>query len=223
MRAKFLEQLEQLNDSLVKMGVLVEQAIDNAVKALIERDTALARQIIESDDEIDSMDTEIESFCVKLILRQQPVASDLRLITSAMKMITDLERIGDHASDISEITLLLADMPYRKNLEHISQMADATTKMIKDSIDAFVNNDLELAHAVIDHDDIVADLFVTVKKDLLALISEDANNGDQAIDLIMIAKYFERIGDHATNVAESVIYSITGVYKNEPGRQVKGS
>ncbi|MCL2030901.1 MAG: phosphate signaling complex protein PhoU [Oscillospiraceae bacterium] len=213
MRSKFDQQLTLLNNSLVEMGALVERAIANAVKALIERDTNLARLIIAADDEIDSKDREIESLCIKLLLHQQPVASDLRLITAAMKMITDLERIGDHASDISELTLLLADMPYHKNLEHISQMAEATAKMIRDSINAFVKKDLKLAEAVIAYDDEVDDLFVTVKNDMLTLIGEDPKNGDQAIDLIMVAKYFERIGDHATNIAEWTIFSIAGTHK----------
>jgi phosphate transport system protein len=213
MRIKFDEQLEHLNHTLVEMGALVERAIANAVKALVERDTELAQTVIDSDDEIDRKDSEIEGLCIKLILHHSPVANDLRLVTAAMKMITDLERIGDHASDISEITLLLASMPYRKNLEYISQMAEATMKMIKDSISAFVNKDLTLADAVIEYDDVVDELFVTVKSDLLELISEDARNGDQAVDLIMIAKYFERIGDHATNIAEWAIFSITGLHK----------
>jgi len=215
MRSRFEEQLTYLHNSLIEMGALVERAIANAVKALTEKDTELARQVIASDDEIDDKEREIESLCIKILLQQQPVASDLRLVSAAMKMITDLERIGDHAADISELTLLLAEMPYRRNLEHIKQMAEATTKMIADSIDAFVKKDLALANAVIDADDIVDDLFVTVKSDLLELIDEDVKNGDKAIDLIMIAKYFERIGDHATNVAEWVIFSLTGSHKKK--------
>ena len=213
MRSKFDEQLARLNDSLVEMGELVEKAIENANKALIEQDTELAQRVIAADDEIDNREREIEALCLKLILRQQPVARDLRLVSSALKMITDLERIGDHATDISEMTLLLAGMQYIKNLEHISQMAEATMKMITDSINAFVKKDLDLANEVIAYDDKVDDLFATVKNDLLQLINENVKNGDQVIDLIMVAKYFERIGDHATNVAEWVIFSITGTHK----------
>jgi len=214
MRTKFEEQLTQLNDQLIKMGRMVEQAIENATKALTEQDIALAQRIIDSDDEIDAMEKEIESLCLKVILQQQPVARDLRLVSSILKMTTDLERIGDHASDISEITLLIADKPFIKDLEHIPQMAAVTMKMVTESIKAFVNGDLELAKNVIATDDIVDEIFVVVKEDLITLIKENSKNGDQAIDLIMITKYFERIGDHAVNVAEWVVFSLTGKHKD---------
>jgi len=213
MRYKFDEQLKQLNNVLVEMGGIVKRAIMDATKALIDQDVALAQRIIASDDEIDQKEDEVESLCLKIILQQQPVARDLRLISSVLKIVTDLERIGDHASDISEITLHLAGKQYIKKLEHIPQMAEATMKMVTESIDAFVNNDLELAQKVIDYDDVVDDLFVSVKNDLIELINKNAQNGDQAIDLVMIAKYFERIGDHATNVAEWVVFSLTGKHK----------
>ncbi|MCL1807690.1 MAG: phosphate signaling complex protein PhoU [Oscillospiraceae bacterium] len=213
MRIKFEEQLAKLNDSLINMGNMVKEAISNADKALIEKDTELAKKVIASDDEIDQKEREIEKLCLKIIMQQQPVARDLWLISSVLKTVSDLERIGDHASDISEITLHLADTKYRKNLEHISQMAEVTMEMVVKSIDSFVKKDQALANEVIACDDRVDDLFKTVKKDSLELISKDVNNGDQAIDLIMIAKYFERIGDHATNVAEWVIFSLTGQYK----------
>jgi phosphate transport system protein len=213
MRIKFEKQLAQLNAALLEMGELVEKAIANAIKALVGKDTELAEQVIASDDEIDNKEQEIESLCLKLLLQQQPVASDLRLVSAAMKMITDLERIGDHASDISELTLLLSGYSYRKNLEHVSQMAEVTAKMIKDSIEAFVKKDKKLANKVIAYDDKVDALFVEVRDDVLQLIQEDVNNGDKAIDILMIAKYLERIGDHATNVAEWVIFSITGRHK----------
>lgn len=214
MRSKFDEQLTQLNDSLVEMGVIVERAIGQTIKALIEQDVVLAQKIINSDDEVDNKEKEIESLCLKIILQQQPVASDLRLITSALKIITDLERIGDHAKDISELTLLLAGRQYVKKLEHIPQMAQATMKMVTDSIEAFVKKDLKLAESVIAYDDIVDELFVMVKSDLIELIKNGTANSDQAIDLIMIAKYFERIGDHATNVAEWIVFSLTGTHKD---------
>jgi len=214
MRSKFDEQLNQLNNSLMDMCRIVKQAIADADKALMEQDVALAQKIISSDDEIDNKEKEIESLCLKIILLQQPVvARDLRLVSTAIKIITDLERIGDHATDISEITILLANKKYIKKLEHIPQMAAATMKMLTDSIEAFVKKDLKLAKEVMDYDDTVDNLFETIKKDLIALIKEDSNNGDQAIDLIMIAKYFERIGDHATNIAEWVEFSLTGIYK----------
>jgi phosphate transport system protein len=213
MRAKFERQLAQLNAALIEMGTLVEKAIADAIKALVGKDTELAKQVIAFDDEIDNKEHEIESLCLKLLLQQQPVASDLRLVSAAMKMITDLERIGDHASDISELTLLLSEYSYRKNLEHVSQMAEVTAKMIKDSIEAFVKKDLKLANKVIEYDDNVDALFIEVRDDVLQLIQEDVKNGDKAIDLLMIAKYLERIGDHATNVAEWVIFSLTGHHK----------
>ena len=214
MRSKFDEQLNRLNNSLIEMCRIVKQAIADADKALIEQDIDLAQKIISSDDEIDNKEKEIESLCLKLILLQQPVAHDLRLVSTALKIITDLERIGDHATDISEITIILSGRKYIKKLEHIPQMAEATMKMLTESIDAFVKKDLELAKQVMAYDDIVDNLFETVKKDLIELIQENPANGNQAIDLIMIAKYYERIGDHATNIAEWVEFSLTGMYKD---------
>ena len=215
MRTRFDEQLKDMNNSLIQMGALIENAIALATKALIEQDSTLAQKAIDCDKEINEMEKHIESQCLKLILHQQPIASDLRLISTALKMITDMERIGDHATDISEITLLLSDVIYIKKLEHIPQMARATIKMVSDSIDAYVNKDLALADSVIKYDDAVDALFCTVKEDLIALIHEDVENGGQAMDFLMIAKYFERIGDHAVNIAEWVIFSITGEHKNQ--------
>ena len=214
MRAEFDEQLALMNSLLIKMGSYIEIAIDMAVKALIEQDKELAEKTIRFDDEIDSLEKEIEQICLSIILRQQPVAGDLRQVSAVLKMITDIERIGDHAGDMSEITILLADAVYIKKLEHIPMMAEATSKMVTDSIDAFVKRDQALAEAVIASDDAVDELFNRVKDDLIALIREDIDNGGQAIDLIMIAKYFERIGDHAVNIAEWVIFSITGEHKH---------
>jgi len=215
MRTRFDEQLKEMNNSLIQMGALIENAIALANKALVEQNSTLAKQAIDCDNEINEMEKHIESQCLKLILRQQPIASDLRLISTALKMITDMERIGDHATDISEITLQLSDAVYIKKLEHIPQMAQTTIKMVSNSIDAFVNKDLALADAVIKEDDIVDNLFCTIKEDLIALIHEDKKNGEQAMDLLMIAKYFERIGDHAVNIAEWVIFSITAKHKNK--------
>ena len=215
MRTRFDEQLGEMNNSLIQMGAFIENAIALATKALVEKDSILAKKAIECDNEINEMEKLIESQCLKLILHQQPIASDLRLISTALKMITDMERIGDHATDISEITLMLSDAVYIKKLEHIPQMAQATIKMVSNSIDAYVNKDLKLANAVIKYDDVVDGLFSAVKEDLIALIHEDVKNGEQAMDLLMIAKYFERIGDHAVNIAEWVIFSITGEHKNK--------
>lgn len=209
MRNRFDKELEQLNNQLIEMGALVETAISNATRALLEKDAALARMAL-NDTEVDEKEKEIERRCLKLLLQQQPIATDLRMISTALKMITDMERIGDQAEDISEITLRLMDDDYINDLEHIPQMAKATMRMVTGAIDAFVARDLVQAKAVIACDDVVDDLFVQVKDDLIRLIREDSKNGEQAIDLIMIAKYFERIGDHATNIAEWVVFSITG-------------
>lgn len=215
MRNRFDKELESLNTELIEMGLLIEKAIETAVEALISKNEILAKEAIQFDDIIDEKEKEIESKCLRLLLQQQPVASDLRLVSTALKMITDMERIGDHAADISEITLRLKDKEYIKKLEHIYQMSQGTIKMVKDSIDAFVAGDLDLANSVKAYDDIVDDLFNTVKNELIALIYKNAENGEQAVDLLMVAKYFERIGDHAVNIAEWVSFSITGKHNNE--------
>lgn len=210
MRNKFDQELDLLNNELIKMGSLVEDRIESAVDALINRDIDLARYIIQGDVEIDEMERDIESKCLKLILKQHPVAGDLRLISSILKMITDLERIGDHARDISEITLTFSNEEYIKELTHIPQMAEATIYMVKKSIDAFVNHDIDLAYEVINFDDKVDNLFDIIKDELIVLIREDIDNGEQAINFLMVSKYLERIGDHAENIAEWVLYSVTG-------------
>lgn len=210
MRNRFDQQLFQLNNMLIEMGALIKTAITLATQALENQDISLAKDAIAFDHEVDQMEKDIEALCLKLLLQQQPVAKDLRLISAALKMITDMERIGDQAGDISEITISLAGKPYIKKLEHIPQMAAGTIKMVTESIDAFVHKDLELARAVIDYDDVVDDLFNMVKFDLIELIRADSKNGEQALDLLMIAKYFERIGDHAVNIAEWVVFSISG-------------
>ena len=214
MRNRFDRQLSTLNDELIEMGSMIEKSIETAIKALVNQDVDLARHAIEADEEIDRQERIIEDLCLKLLLQQQPVAKDLRLISSALKMITDMERIGDHASDISEITISLADQPYIKKLEHIQQMAKETMIMLVGSIEAFVDKDLEKANEVIKRDDVVDDLFDKVKKELIQMIHENADKGEQAADLLMVAKYMERIGDHATNISEWVIFSITGEHKS---------
>ena len=210
MRNRFDRQLEQLNNELIEMGSLIEHAIQSAVTALVKKDVEQAKAAIEFDQEVDRQERDIEGLCMKLLLQQQPVARDLRLISAALKMITDMERIGDQAADISEITMLMAEEPYAHDLSLISQMAMETILMVTHSVDAFVQKDLGLAKSVIDHDDIVDKLFDDNKQKLILMIQENASYSEQAADLLMVAKYFERIGDHATNIAEWVIFSITG-------------
>jgi phosphate transport system protein len=215
MRNKFDEQLELLHTELIEMGALIENAIESASKALVQQSVKEARKAIAFDKEIDVKERDIESLCLKLLLQQQPVAKDLRFISAALKMITDMERIGDQAADISEIVILLSDKTYIKKLEHIPQMAAVTIKMVTKSVDAFVNRDVELSRAVVEMDDTIDDLFDQIKAELIELIGKDPGNGEQAIDLLMIAKYFERIGDHAENIAEWVEFAITGIHKHK--------
>ena len=210
MRNRFEKQLDQLNNELIEMGSLIEQAIAMAINALVNKDVEKAEQAIAFDEEINRQEKEIESLCLKLLLQQQPVAKDLRLISSALKMITDMERIGDHASDISEITISMANAPHIKKFDHIQEMAKETTVMVVNSIDAFVKKDIDLAHKVIQQDDVVDDLFVQIKRELIIMIKANPEYAEQATDLLMVGKYFERIGDHATNIAEWVIFSIVG-------------
>ena len=195
------------------MGALIEHAIQSASEALIKQDVESANSAITFDREVDQKERDIEALCLKLLLQQQPVAKDLRLISAALKMITDMERIGDQAADISGIVIYLNGKPYIKSLEHLPQMAEAAIRMVSGSIDAFINKDLALAREIIAMDDIIDDLFDTIKGELIDLISRNPENGEQAVDLLMIAKYFERIGDHAQNIAEWAEYSITGVHK----------
>ena len=215
MRNRFDAQLALLNEELLAMGALIERAIDDAAAALRGQDAEAANEAIALGDEIDQKEREIETLCLKLLLQQQPVARDLRLISAALKMITDMERIGDQAEDISELVLYLAGAPYVKALEHLPEMAEAAISMVHGSLDAFVKKDLALAREVIVQDDVIDGLFDVVKAELIALIRSDAENGEQAIDLLMITKYFERIGDHAQNIAEWVEYSITGMHKGK--------
>ena len=210
MRDKYMKQLENLNNNMIEMGAMIEKSIENAISALVRQDVETAKKAIEYDAEIDEMEKNIENMCMKILLSQQPVASDLRTVSSALKMVTDMERIGDHAADISEITIMMADKPYRCILEKIEKMAKETMIMLVQSIESYVNKDIEKAKAVINHDDIVDGLFDEVKKALIVAIKDDDEDGEQMADLLMVAKYLERIGDHATNISEWVIYSITG-------------
>ncbi|HAS91055.1 MAG TPA: phosphate transport system regulatory protein PhoU [Clostridiales bacterium] len=210
MRNRFDRELDTLNLELIKMGSMIESAIEYSSKALINQDLSFVKKVNELEIEIDDMERSIESHCLKLLLQQQPVAKDLRIISTALKMITDMERIGDNAEDIAEITKNLVNQKFIKDIVHIPQMAEATMSMVKRSIDAFVNKDRNLAEEVCKSDDIVDNLFNIIKDELIEKIQENKSNGEQAIDLLMIAKYFERIGDHAENIAEWVIFSITG-------------
>ena len=215
MRNRFDRELASLHDLLIRMGTLSQHSIESAKGALLQKDVELAQKAHDYEREVDETEKEVERRCLKLLLQQQPVASDLRVISTALKIITDLERIADQACDISELAMRMVDQPYIKKLVDIPKMADAAIKMVKESIDAFVAGDIDLAQKVIAYDDVVDDLFDLVKNDLIAMIRQDAANGEQAVDLLMVAKYFERIGDHATNVAEWVVFSITGQHKNE--------
>ena len=215
MRTKFDEQLEQLNVALITTGALCEDAISTAAKALLENDMELAKKVKPIELEIDQKEREIENLCMRLLLQQQPVARDLRVISSALKMITDMERIGDQAADISEVTLHLIDAKYKRDMEHIRKMAAETTCMVVQSVEAYVEKDEEKAKEVIAHDDIIDDLFIKSREDVISLIRSNPEEGACATDLLMIAKYFERIGDHACNIAEWVIFSITGEHKKK--------
>lgn len=209
-QSRFEKQLNTLNQQMVQMGSMVEQSIEMAVSALVTKDSEKAHNVIEYAADVSNQERQIEGMCMKLLLCQQPVASDLRMISSALKMITDMERIAVQSAEISELTIRMEETPYIKKLEHVQQMAKETILMVVKSIDAFVNKDLELAQEVIAMDDVVDDLFIKIKQELIGLINQDASNGEQATDLLMIGKYFERIGDHAVNIAQWVTFSITG-------------
>lgn len=202
-------ELQKLNASLLEMGEMIRMAIDGPVTALLEFDHDKAREIIAYDEQIDRQNREIEQQCYTLLLSQQPVAGDLRMVSAALKMTTDMERIGDHAADISEIELMLENLP-TLSCAPIRQMATETSVMLIKSLEAFAQRDEEKANWVIDRDDVVDDLFDTVKSELIEAIRQNADNGEAATDLLMAAKYFERIGDHATNIAQWAIFSITG-------------
>jgi phosphate transport system protein len=214
MRSRFDEQLNNLSKELIAMGALCEQAIDLAARALFEGDLDAAAEVSRLEEEIDHAERGIESMCLRLLLQQQPVARDLRLISAALKMITDMERIGDQAEDISEIVKTLGGR-VSGGVELIGDMSRAVTKMVTASVDAFVKQDVALATNVIAYDDVVDGLFDRVKDYLIDTISAGEENGEYAVDILMIAKYFERIGDHATNIAEWVVFAVTGVHKGE--------
>ena len=212
MRNRFDEQLFELNREIIEMGAMCEEAITSAVIALTTGDMELAAKVKNSGSMIDQMERDIEGRCMKLLLHQQPVASDLRLISAALKIVTDMERIGDQAEDISEIVTFLKGRT-TQGMEMIEKMAYETIKMVTSSVDAFVKRDVELAKKVIAQDDVVDDFFSKVKCGIISLITENPADGEFALDLLMISKYFERIGDHAVNIAVWLIYYVTGTHK----------
>ena len=206
MRTKFDEQLHMLNQEMMHMGSMIEDKIQKAIEALIGQNSVLAKEIMEADNEVDREQKKIENICFNLLM--QPVARDLRVISAAMKMVTDMERIGDHAADISEMTVMMASEPYVVDLSDIKKMASETVLMLIRSIEAYVEKDMLKAQSVIDHDDIVDELFNKVKQELIEMIRKNPAVSEQAADMLMVAKYFERIGDHATNLAELIIFAL---------------
>ena len=209
-RQGFDQELESLRQELVHMGQIVQDAIKNAVDALARRDKALAQQVMDGDDLIDSMQVDIEDRCISLIARQQPVATDLRILGTGLKITTDLERIGDHAFDIAKIVLLIGDEPLIKPLVDIPRMAVMAQSMLEDSLQAYLKLDIQLAEKVCRDDDLVDQLYHQVFRELLTYMLEDPKKINQATQLIFVARYLERIADHSTNVAEWVIYLVTG-------------
>ena len=213
MRDKFNEQLEQLNVELIKMGALCEEGISASTKALLDQDDALREAAIAAERETDQKERDIENLCMRMLLQQQPVAGDLRAISAALKMISEMERIGDQAADIAEITRFVVNSPVTNRIP-IAEMARSVIGMVTDSIDSFVRKNLELAQKVVRTDDEIDELFLTVKNELIHCIAR-GDDGEACIDLLMIAKYLERIGDHAVNIAQWVEYSLTGQYSED--------
>ena len=212
-RKLFEEELSELKTELVEMCRLTEQMINNAITALVNRDRELGKSVGLADKRVDEYEMDIEKRCMRILLRQQPVAKDFREVSTALKMITDIERFGDQASDIGDLVYTMPGERYIKKLEHITAMGNLAEKMVRESVNSFISNNEALANEVIALDDKMDDLFLTVKKELIELIKKDGANGDQAIELMMVAKYLERIGDHAVNVAEWTKYNETGVHE----------
>lgn len=214
-RQTFQNDLEKLNIELIKMGAIAEESIENAINAFKNLDYNLAKNVIEKDRIIDDMEKQIEAMCLSLILKQQPVAKDLRIVSAALKMVTDIERIGDHASDISELVLRIKGNHIYSIVEHIPEMAESSKTMVNHAILSFVNHDVKLAKKTAEEDDIIDNLFNCVKKEVVQILKSSDDNIDMCIDFLMIAKYLERIGDHAENICEWVEFNETGKYKNE--------
>ena len=212
MRNKFDMQLDRMNEMLIEMGELCGKAIANATKAVEAKDLEMAKMVISEDEEIDQLERDIERLCLKLLLQQQPVARDLRQISAALKMITDMERIGDQAADIAEI-LISGQIKEMSAHGYLVDMASQTSEMVKKSIQAFVEKDLDMTRKVIVADNDVDQLFDQIKEALITFLAKEQSKGGEALDMLMIAKYLERIGDHATNIAEWVEFSITGVHR----------
>ncbi len=209
-RNSFDKELEHLHGLMVKMSAMVEESIENSVIAFKKQDVSLAKQVFESDDTIDDMESKIEKICINLIARQQPLAKDLRAISTALKIITDMERIADHAADIAELTIRMADLKQVKPLIDIPHMADLAKKMVTKSIDSYVKQDIALAKEVCDSDDDVDNLFSKIVLELINIMKNNPETVEQATDYMFIVKYLERIGDHATNIAEWVVFNVTG-------------
>ena len=212
MRNKFDEQLMLLNSELMKMGALCEEAISYAVKCLTERNPQMKENAIDAEKQINQKERDIESLCMKLLVHQQPVATDFRLITSALKMISDMERIGDQAEDIAEIAEYVKDVDLQTQV-HLTDMVETAVLMVMNSVDSFVKKDTDIAYSVIKTDDIMDDRFMQAKTQIIKAVQSGTGNAESLVDMLMIAKYFERIGDHAENIAEWVIYSVTGEHK----------
>lgn len=219
MRTRFDEQLRQLNIELIRMGSLCEEAISISAKVLEGDSKAPVERVFSLEHEIDQLEHDIETRCMRMLLQQQPVAKDLRVISAALKMISDMERIGDQAADIAELTGYVADTIQQQNRLHITKMARAAVGMVTESVEAFVQGDLQLVQKVIRDDDMVDELFLRVRQELVQALKDESGKPNAILDLLMIAKYFERIGDHAVNVAEWVEYSITGVHKSSEHHQ----
>lgn len=213
-RNSFDKELENLQGLMVKMAGLVEESIENSIQALKKQDIELAKQVYENDDTIDELESKIEKICINLIARQQPMAKDLRLISTALKIITDMERIADQAADIAELTIRMAEMKYIKPLIDIPLMADLAKKMVIKSIDAYIKQDITLAREVCDSDDEVDDLFSKIVLELINIMKNNPETVEQATDFMFVVKYLERIGDHATNIAEWVVFNVTGSHEH---------
>lgn len=215
MRAQLDQQLNILNVKMLELATLVESSVANSVKALIDKDLQLAASVVKDDVQINEKEREIEQICLSVLLQQQPVARDFRTVTSTLKIITDMERIGDHAVNIADITINLGKADHIIELVKIPQMAKLVKEMITTSIDAYVERSLDKAHKVVEQDDLVDKLFISAKKDLIDLVHADKANGEQALEFMMIIRYLERIGDHTTNIAEWVEFAITGIHTPE--------
>ena len=206
MRSKFDEQMDELNNQMINMGTMIERSIAKAVEALTKKNSVLAKEVTAEDEMIDRQQKLIENMCFNLLIQQQPVAKDLRTITAAMKIVTDMERIGDHAADISEMVIFMGEDKTLDKFATISKMAAETMYMLNKSIEAYVERSNEKAAEVVNHDDIVDELFTKAKQDIINMIIDNPNDSDDAIDLILVSKYFERIGDHAVNIANWVTF-----------------